>query len=53
MKKEYVTESTCDPQRLKYLVSGSLEKKFADSCSKIQNHKIQRGDRLEKDTLIL
>lgn len=29
-KQEYETEITCDPQSLKYLLSGSSQKKFAE-----------------------
>lgn len=30
-KEEYATETTCSPQSLRYLLSGLLQKKFANS----------------------
>jgi hypothetical protein len=33
-KEEYITETICDLQSLKHLLSGRLQKKFADPYSR-------------------
>lgn len=37
-QEEYVTETVCGPESLKYLLSGPLPKKLANPYSKVKSH---------------